>query len=113
MTSTTRIAGVSHLLGPWYGSDEVPLRPGVYQRRWPAGPYSCWSGEGWFGDAVTPAAAARQQAPSRSQAAAWRGLAEPAEPTDAPCTTCGGHGVIDRGHDEESGEDSIGECPDC
>ena len=43
-----------------------------------------------------------------------RRLARPRrQPSPAPCATCRGHTVIDRGVDIESGADLIAECPDC
>jgi len=94
----------------WFDADTVPPRPGVYERRAPAGPYACWDGTRWRTDASTPAAAASRQRASATQHAAWRGLAAAAS---APCATCRGHTVIDRGVDVESGADLIEECPDC
>jgi hypothetical protein len=97
-------------LTSWLGGQQTPARAGVYARRAPAGPYACWDGARWRADADAPAAAARQQRTSRLQHAAWRGLALPSV---APCATCRGHTVLDRGVDAESGADLIEECPDC
>jgi hypothetical protein len=97
-------------LTPWLAGEHQPARAGVYRRRFPAGPFACWDGARWHVDAATVAAAAREQQPSRRQDAAWRGLVEPAQ---APCPTCGGHTVLDRGVDAETGADLIDECPDC
>ncbi|MEO6895366.1 MAG: hypothetical protein ABI218_01830 [Caldimonas sp.] len=95
---------------PWLGGDVSPVRAGVYERRAPAGPYACWDGSRWRADASRPDDASRETNPSRFDRAAWRGLAEPSA---APCATCRGHGVVDRGIDVESGADLIEECPDC
>jgi hypothetical protein len=97
-------------LTPWLAGAERPARGGVYRRRFPAGPYTCWDGAHWRVDSATVAAAAAQERSSRWQDAAWRGRVEPAP---APCPTCGGRTVIDRGVDEETGIDLIAECPDC
>jgi len=95
---------------PWFDAATLPPRPGVYERRAPAGPYTCWDGTRWRADASTPASAASQQRASPTQRAAWRGLVSASA---APCATCRGHTVIDRGVDVESGADLIEECPDC
>jgi len=97
-------------LTAWLDGAQAPARAGVYRRRSPAGPFACWDGALWHGDAATVVAAAREQRPSQRQDAAWRGLVD-APP--APCPTCGGRTVLDRGFDAESGADLIGECPDC
>ena len=94
----------------WFGAGERPVRAGVYERRAPAGPYACWDGSRWRADAASAAAAALQPGPSEFAAAPWRGLAAP---SDAPCATCRGRTVIDRGVDVEAGIDLIEECPDC
>jgi hypothetical protein len=94
----------------WFAAGTVPARAGVYQRRAPAGPYACWDGTRWRDDADSVAAAASHPNASAVQRAAWRGLVEAAP---APCATCRGHTVIDRGVDIESGADLIAECPDC
>ena len=72
--------------------------------------YACWDGRHWRGDAGSVAAAASREEASAVQRAAWRGLVEAAP---APCATCRGNTVIDRGVDIESGADLIAECPDC
>ncbi len=90
--------------------DVLPAHEGVYARQAPAGPYSCFTGDRWFGDAATPAAAAASRLESPRQRAAWRGLV--ARP-DEVCGTCRGHSLIDHGVDAESGRDLIQECPDC
>jgi len=95
---------------PWFDADTAPARPGVYERRAPAGPYACWDGRRWRDDAGSVAAAALREESSAVQRAAWRGLIDAAP---APCPTCRGHTVIDRGVDRESGADLIAECPDC
>lgn len=93
----------------WFDASASPGRAGVYERRAPAGPYSCWDGRRWRADAESAAAASRQEGIARRRAA-WRGLvAESA----APCATCRGQTVVDRGTDVESGADLIEECPDC
>jgi hypothetical protein len=94
----------------WLDAETVPWRPGVYERRAPAGPFACWDGARWRADAKTPAAAARRQGASAIQRAAWRGLVAA---SSAPCATCRGHTVIDRGVDVDNGADLIEECPDC
>ena len=35
----------------WFDADTAPARAGVYERRAPAGPYACWDGRRWRGDA--------------------------------------------------------------
>jgi hypothetical protein len=50
-----------------------------------------------------PAAPVAGASPRRASAA----------PSAAPCPTCRGHTVIDRGLDVENGADLIEECPDC
>ena len=94
----------------WFDADTAPARAGVYERRAPAGPYACWDGRRWRADAGSVAAAASRADASAIPRAAWRGLVEAAA---APCATCRGSTVIDRGVDIESGADLIGECPDC
>jgi hypothetical protein len=94
----------------WMPPDARPVREGVYERQDPAGPFSCWSGRAWNADARTPGEAARRTSPSPQQRAPWRGRVEA---SDAPCATCRGHGVVDRGFDEEHGVDLIDECADC
>ncbi len=95
---------------PWLDSRARPARAGVYARRSPAGPFACWDGSRWRSDADSPDQAANATGASRWQTAAWRGLAAPSA---APCATCRGHTVIDRGVELESGRDLIEECPDC
>jgi hypothetical protein len=97
-------------LTPWLDGSASPVHEGVYRRRSPAGPYACWSAEGWHLDSPTPAQAAGQKALSRHATAAWRGLSTPSA---LPCKACRGHGVIDWGVDAESGRDLIEECPEC
>lgn len=94
----------------WFAAPAVPARAGVYERHAPAGPFSCWDGARWRRDARTAAAAARQQNGSAYLGAKWRGLVAASA---APCATCRGHTVIDRGVDAESNADLIEECPDC
>ncbi|MEP7057026.1 MAG: hypothetical protein ABI809_04555 [Caldimonas sp.] len=97
-------------LTAWIAGLEPPRREGVYMRHSPAGPYSCWSGDRWFGDAAVPEAAAASRQPSKYRSAPWRGLATaPSE----PCWSCRGHTVIDRGYDAESDVDLIDECIEC
>lgn len=94
----------------WFDARSRPVHEGVYERLFPAGPYSCWNGASWNADASDPTAAARQPRPSAWQDARWRGLLEASA---EPCATCRGHTVVDRGFDEDSGEDLIAECVDC
>lgn len=94
----------------WFDGRATPVREGPYQRREPAGPYSCWAQGRWYGDAATPEAAARARRPSRRQHAPWRGLAADA---GLPCATCRGNRLVDQGIDPESGEDLIDDCLDC
>ncbi len=110
MQFTLQIDGRTYGLTPWLPGSCTPVRPGVYQRNDPAGPFSCWDGRRWRADAATPAEAVRQTAFSRHLAASWRGLSAP---SPEPCATCRGHGVIDQGDDEETGEALIDPCPDC
>ena len=58
----------------------------------------------------TPTQASRKHGLSRHQSVPWRGIGEP---TSARCATCRGHGVLDRGFDEDAARDLIEECPDC
>lgn len=90
----------------WMPAASPPIRPGVYERRFPGGPYTCWNGTTWNDDAASVDDAAVRRTPSRHQAVAWRGLS-------APCPTCKGNSVVDGGHDPDSGRDLIAECPDC
>jgi len=71
-------------LTPWFAGADKPVRTGVYQRNFPAGPYSCWDGARWLQDRATVAVAAVQTRPSRYQEASWRGLVEPSEPQEPP-----------------------------
>ena len=98
------------VLTPWLPATARPVREGVYSRAAPAGPYACWSGSTWYGDAASAAAAAARVEPSAHQSAAWRGLSSPPE---TPCFACKGHTVIDRGVDPETQRDLIEECPEC
>lgn len=95
---------------PWFDGHTAPVREGPYQRRYPAGPYSCWAQGRWYGDAATPQAAAAARRPSPRQHAAWRGLAVS---SDQPCATCRGSRIVDLGFDEDSGQDRIDDCLDC
>ena len=97
-------------LTDWLEGGTRPVHAGVYQRRWPGGPYTCWDGRAWRQDAATPQAAASRETPSATAHAPWRGLATP---PDRPCLACKGHGVIDLGWDDERGVDLISECLDC
>lgn len=96
-------------LTDWLPGTKAPAHEGVYRRRPPAGPFSCWAQGRWWGDAERPDDAAREHRPSQHQAAAWRGLAQPSA---EPCLLCRGHGVIDR-HGEGDDEARIEECPEC
>ncbi|MCR5869052.1 hypothetical protein [Aquincola sp. J276] len=95
---------------PWFDGHDPPAREGPYQRRYPAGPYSCWAQGRWYGDAATPQAAAAARSASRWQHAAWRGVSTP---SDAPCAACRGSKLIDLGFDAETGDDLIAACADC
>ena len=95
---------------PWFNGTARPWHEGVYQRRFPAGPYSCWDGTQWRHDAVSALAAARQTQPSRWQQTPWRGSLQP---PPEHCLTCRGSGVIDQGPDPQTGDDLIDPCPDC
>ena len=95
---------------PWFAASAKPWHEGVYQRRFPAGPYTCWDGRQWRQDAVSPLAAARETQPSPVQEAAWRGCTEP---PPEHCLTCRGQGVVDQGDDPETGQALIEPCPDC
>ena len=79
-----RTAQPSLATTPWFEGAERPVYTGVYQRPFPAGPYSRWDGGQWIGDAATPAAAAARTEPSRYQDAPWRGLAERPQEDSAP-----------------------------
>lgn len=106
---TLVLAGVRHVLTPWFDASTRPRRPGVYQRDEPAGRYGCWDGARWRAGAASPAAAAAAVEVSATSAR-WRGLTEAA---DAPCATCRGHGLLDAGVTEDGSTDLIDECPDC
>lgn len=95
---------------PWFDPETQPVHQGVYQRRFPGGPYSCWDGTKWFGDAANAARAATTDAPSPHQDIGWRGLVSPSA---APCPTCRGHGVVDLGVHEDTGDDLMEPCEDC
>ena len=77
------IDGRRYHLTPWQSGSRKPERQGVYQRNFPAGPYSCWDGEAWCGDATSPSSAAAEREHSPHQHASWRGLAEPPPPVRA------------------------------
>jgi hypothetical protein len=94
----------------WFDGDTAPARPGVYERRAPAGPYACWDGRRWRDDAGSVMAAAARTEASAIQRTPWRGLVDAA---GTPCATCRGNTVVDRGVDIDSGADLIAECPDC
>jgi hypothetical protein len=94
----------------WFGASSPPEHEGVYERLFPGGPFSCWNGRAWNKDAHGPADAALQTTLSPHQNVPWRGLLQP---SPAPCATCRGHTVVDRGFDQETGADLIAECPDC
>ena len=94
----------------WLPGSAHPVRGGIYERQSPAGPYACWGGQHWYADAQTPTEASRKHGLSRNQSVPWRGIGEP---TSDRCATCRGHGVLDRGFDEDAARDLIEECPDC
>ena len=100
----------SSFLTTWLSGSSAPVNEGVYLRRTPAGPYSCWSGDRWYGDAEELEQAARAKQPSRHQSSPWRGLLAPSA---GPCWACKGHTVIDQGYDAEKDADLIEECPHC
>ncbi len=110
MSASVRIGRTHYPLSDWQSALLRPWEEGVYERAAPAGPYACWSGKAWRLDARSPAEAARQTGASPHAAAAWRGLAEP---SGQFCPTCRGHTVVDRGVHPETGDDLLGECPDC
>ncbi len=60
----------------WFDADRHPAHTGVYQRQYPAGPYSFWDGLRWHADALTPDEAASLASFSSCQKALWRGLAQ-------------------------------------
>lgn len=95
---------------PWFEGLVSPMHEGPYERCAPAGPYSCWAQGRWWGDALTPQAAAVAQRPSRLQRAAWRGVTASMA---GPCLACRDGKVIDLGFDLQTGEDLISECADC
>ena len=97
-------------LTPWLSGDVSPVYIGPYKRLFPAGPYSCWDGRAWFGDAATPAKAAAAVSRSAYQGASWRGLAAS---TELPCSLCRGHGVLDDGVDDDEGWPTLTECTEC
>jgi hypothetical protein len=81
------VGGVRRELTPWFGEADRPARTGVYQRNFPAGPYSRWDGQQWLQDRANVATAAVQTKPSRYQEAPWRGLvdaSEPQQPSGSP-----------------------------
>lgn len=61
----------------WLTGDALPAHHGVYQRQYPAGPYSFWDGQTWRADAASPEEAAFMTAPSSRQSCPWRGLMHP------------------------------------
>jgi hypothetical protein len=97
-------------LTAWIDGSTTPVRPGVYERRSPAGAYACWSGRHWYADADTPAAAATRIGLSAHSALPWRGVATP---TPGACFQCRGHTVVDGGFDPDTDADLIDECPEC
>jgi hypothetical protein len=98
-------------LTPWFDAVAWPERTGVYRRASPAGPYSCWAGGAWWGDAATPQAAAEARRTSDRQHVRWRGVAVA---HGQPCRRCRGLGVVDPGLDDPAVEtDRIDDCPDC
>lgn len=60
----------------WLEGDTRPARSGVYQRQYPAGPYSFWDGQTWHADAASPEEAATLAEPSMRQSCLWRGLVQ-------------------------------------
>lgn len=99
----------------WIDGGQRPESPGVYRRDWPAGPFSLWDGRRWRGDAFTEEDATNATALSSHQSSGWRGavLRFRPRPSAAPCPTCRGHGVLDRGTDDDAGWPALDECPDC
>lgn len=98
------------LTTPWFDASTPPVREGPYRRRYPAGPFSCWTGQAWYGDAHSPQAAAAAKQASRHQQVPWQGLARL---SDLPCSACKGHGVIDLGDDDAQGWPLLRECATC
>jgi GAF domain-containing protein len=47
----TTIAANEPVRTAWFDDATAPARPGVYERREPAGPYACWDGRGRRDDA--------------------------------------------------------------
>lgn len=110
MTTTTLPSDQTSDVTDWISGGIKPVHEGVYERRMSDGPFSCWNGHTWNGDAAGPAEAAGSTVPSRDQNASWRGLVRQ---SSLPCATCSGHTIVDRGYDEDAGVDLLGECPDC
>lgn len=80
------VAGSRREVTSWVAGVDAPARAGVYQRSFPAGPYSRWDAVQWCEDAAEAAAAADRDKPSAYQKASWRGLVEspqPQEPSDS------------------------------
>jgi hypothetical protein len=61
----------------WLAGDARPAHIGVYQRQYPAGPYTFWDGQHWRADGASPEEAATMVAPSSRQSCPWRGLMHP------------------------------------
>ena len=99
----TRTGGRPLQLTGWFAGADRPVHIGVYQRRFPAGPYSRWDGQQWRQDGVSPAVAAADGAePSRHQDVAWRGLAERPvqEPHQATASEAAGRNDADGAPDD-------------
>ena len=81
------VAGSRRELTSWSAGANEPALPGVYQRSFPAGPYSRWDTVQWRQDAAGVATAAGQIEPSAYQKASWRGLVESPRPQESSDST--------------------------
>ena len=83
------VAGSRREVTSWVAGADKPARAGVYQRSFPAGPYSRWDAVQWCQDAAGVATAAGQIEPSAYQKASWRGLVESPRPQESSDSTSG------------------------
>jgi len=83
------VAGSRREVTPWVAGADKPARAGVYQRSFPAGPYSRWDAVQWRQDEAEVATAASGTKPSAYQAASWRGLVESPRPQGRSDSTSG------------------------